>query len=80
MIKMATMALMFKIETCSKNQNGYYGFTIRDRNLQPKPNTNKCGSIFNLNIVLAMLDVSINKNYKWLPRSPTLYWLIKSGH
>ena len=35
--------------------NDYHGFTIHDRDLQQKPSNTKFGSIFNLNMLSAIL-------------------------
>ena len=39
-------------------KGAFDGSIVQERDLQPKPNTTKFGSIFNLNMMLTILDVN----------------------
>ena len=51
-----------------KSQNGHCDSTVQDRDLQQRPDATKFGSVFNLNMMSAILDDShYQKSQKWLP-------------
>ena len=56
------------------HKNGYQDSIIQQRNLQKKQNTTKFGSIFNLNMLSAILDVSYDPQNQ-LKLMPWLYHL-----
>ena len=46
------------------HKNGNYNLWSQHRDLQPKPNPTKFGSIFNFNMMSAILDAAITRNHK----------------
>ena len=61
------------------HEHGDHGSIIEDRDLKWKPNTTKFGSIFNFNMLLAILDGShYQKSQKWHYGSNDSFLLLKT--